>query len=213
MGTTYGLSFQGIEEVLKLNQLSHVKVVKDLQTLQKIFSELEGKTALIVDASLLKSVKTVALHVISVFAERKEGVLKIFINDSIMNFNEYSEFFMKDPFGLNVKVFISNVERQKPSEVTCNAIAITDVMALEANAKIIDELEKGSQKVFKDVYKVKALPKAMHTLSDSLVARKKALEFQFQIIKSKIPDLISVIKKVCWTALMLGTAYVAFRRF
>ncbi|MBA3660343.1 MAG: hypothetical protein H0W64_01305 [Gammaproteobacteria bacterium] len=185
-GVTYGLSYQGIQEILNLMGMEkNIIVAETEQKLRDAFLHLQtSKAALITDIKALDS--TSCGHAISLFVEKKGNVFRLFINDSMANYYFFEDIQAIVPKGYQLQLVISRVERQKPTDVTCNAFAITDCEAFIKNPNLLTEMQNLMIPTSGHAYEanLKNMPASLMGLEKSEDARKKALDFQLMLMKA-----------------------------
>jgi hypothetical protein len=204
LGYSYGLTYEGIREILKrLGFEDHVADTKE--RLEELILTTTDQRAIITDEGIL-NFGTFSGHAISVFIEKKEPGFRIYINDSQGNayFNHLSI--------PNLQLIISQVERQKTGEKTCNAFAIRDYIVFQKNPNILRKTEKINGGFnYIDEVNIFSLPKEMLTLNHSYLAKREALDYQLMLIRNQkvVPSHYSFITKIF---VLLGL-YVYLYRF
>lgn len=177
--TSQGLTWEGIEEVLRILKIQ-ATVAESFDVLKHAISQVKDKAAIITSHGAIKY-GTVDNHAVSLFVQKVGDETRLFINDS--GGVDYNSCYLN---GDRVRLFVSKVKRQGRYEVTCNAFAIYDCIAFQGDPNLLEKIAALDGD----------LPPAMRALDTVEKARSKALEYQILLIEKVFNERLV---KITWS--------------
>jgi hypothetical protein len=132
------------------------------------------------DAGLLEFMHEPRQHAISLFVENTDGRFSLFINDSEGgSYTGYQKEYIQPlcPKKVTLELCVSQVQRQKRGEPTCNVFAIEDCVAFQMDPNLMEKIRIG---------KGNSLPPVMMTFAqeNGHAAIEKAIEHQLLVMNA-----------------------------
>lgn len=140
----YSFAILGIDEFIKVKQIQ-AKVCDTSMSLNEELQKLEPNQSMtfVIRSSALdlsnKHYREDQVHVISLFAQRREDRLLLFINDSNGVDYPYDDVRKTLKLPCELQLFVSEVKRQLEGN-TCQTFAIRDCKQFNKDPKLIDTL-------------------------------------------------------------------------